>query len=418
MLKMGFAEDVETILADTPPASRSRSSRRPCRPRSAGLAGTYRRTPSRSTSRRKTTTASNITQRTSSSPYPQKVDALTRILEVEPFEGMIVFTRTKNETETARREAPRPRLHRRRDQRRRRAGAARADRRPAEGRQARRAGGHRRRRPRTRRRPHQPRRQLRPARSTPSRTSTASAAPAAPVARATRSASSHRVSGACSPPSRRRRVNRSRRWRCRAPTTSTRPASRGSTTPSRRRCRRPSGSTRSRDIIAHYVRHHDVPEADVAAALAVVARVRRRCCSDAATVPHRRRAESASTATATATGRDRFGPRGRARTAATGAAPRVVRPDHDLPHRGRPTAQGRAAPDRRRARERGRARAAKTSARSRSVPTSRSSSFPPTCPPGPERLASTRISGRLIEIKPDRFQRSAKRTDRPSRPRD
>jgi ATP-dependent RNA helicase DeaD len=32
--------------------------------------------------------------------YPQKVDALTRILEVENFEGMIVFTRTKNETET------------------------------------------------------------------------------------------------------------------------------------------------------------------------------------------------------------------------------------------------------------------------------------------------------------------------------
>ena len=32
--------------------------------------------------------------------YPQKVDALTRILEVENFEGMIVFVRTKNETET------------------------------------------------------------------------------------------------------------------------------------------------------------------------------------------------------------------------------------------------------------------------------------------------------------------------------
>ena len=32
--------------------------------------------------------------------YPQKVDALTRILEVENFEGMIVFVRTKSETET------------------------------------------------------------------------------------------------------------------------------------------------------------------------------------------------------------------------------------------------------------------------------------------------------------------------------
>ncbi len=35
MLKMGFAEDVETILADTPPASRSHSSPRPCLRRSA-----------------------------------------------------------------------------------------------------------------------------------------------------------------------------------------------------------------------------------------------------------------------------------------------------------------------------------------------------------------------------------------------
>ena len=32
--------------------------------------------------------------------YPQKGDALTRILEAENFEGMIVFVRTKNETET------------------------------------------------------------------------------------------------------------------------------------------------------------------------------------------------------------------------------------------------------------------------------------------------------------------------------
>ena len=32
--------------------------------------------------------------------YAQKVDALTRILEVENFDGMIVFVRTKNETET------------------------------------------------------------------------------------------------------------------------------------------------------------------------------------------------------------------------------------------------------------------------------------------------------------------------------
>jgi ATP-dependent RNA helicase DeaD len=47
----------------------------------------------------KTTTSANTTQRYLMVSYPQKVDALTRILEVENFEGMIVFVRTKNETE-------------------------------------------------------------------------------------------------------------------------------------------------------------------------------------------------------------------------------------------------------------------------------------------------------------------------------
>src|SRR5690606_40255523 len=48
----------------------------------------------------KTTTSANTTQRYLMVSYPQKVDALTRILEVENFEGMIIFVRTKNETET------------------------------------------------------------------------------------------------------------------------------------------------------------------------------------------------------------------------------------------------------------------------------------------------------------------------------
>ncbi len=47
-----------------------------------------------------TKTNVNITQRYLMVSYPQKVDALTRILEVENFEAMIVFTRTKGETET------------------------------------------------------------------------------------------------------------------------------------------------------------------------------------------------------------------------------------------------------------------------------------------------------------------------------
>ena len=47
----------------------------------------------------KTATAENITQRYIQVAGPRKMDALTRVLEVEPFEAMIVFVRTKQATE-------------------------------------------------------------------------------------------------------------------------------------------------------------------------------------------------------------------------------------------------------------------------------------------------------------------------------
>lgn len=100
MLKMGFAEDVETILADTPAGKQVAlfSATMPAQIRR--LAGTYLTDPEEINVKAKTTTSANIAQRYLVVSYPQKVDALTRILEVENFEGMIVFTRTKNETET------------------------------------------------------------------------------------------------------------------------------------------------------------------------------------------------------------------------------------------------------------------------------------------------------------------------------
>ncbi len=100
MLKMGFAEDVETILADTPSGKQVAlfSATMPAQIRR--LAGTYLKDAEEINVKAKTSTATNITQRYLIVSYPQKVDALTRILEVENFEGMIVFTRTKNETET------------------------------------------------------------------------------------------------------------------------------------------------------------------------------------------------------------------------------------------------------------------------------------------------------------------------------
>jgi ATP-dependent RNA helicase DeaD len=100
MLKMGFAEDVETILADTPESKQVAlfSATMPAQIRR--ISKKYLHDPEEITVKNKTTTSANTTQRYLMVSYPQKVDALTRILEVENFEGMIVFTRTKNETET------------------------------------------------------------------------------------------------------------------------------------------------------------------------------------------------------------------------------------------------------------------------------------------------------------------------------
>jgi ATP-dependent RNA helicase DeaD len=99
MLNMGFADDVETILADTPDTKQVAlfSATMPAQIRR--LSKRYLNDPVEITVKNKTTTSANTTQRYLIVSYPQKVDALTRILEVENFEGMIVFVRTKNETE-------------------------------------------------------------------------------------------------------------------------------------------------------------------------------------------------------------------------------------------------------------------------------------------------------------------------------
>ena len=100
MLKMGFAEDVETILAETPEDKHVAlfSATMPAQIRR--ISKKYLTDALEITVERTTATAPDITQRHLFVSYPQKVDALTRILEVENFEAMIVFVRTKHETET------------------------------------------------------------------------------------------------------------------------------------------------------------------------------------------------------------------------------------------------------------------------------------------------------------------------------
>jgi ATP-dependent RNA helicase DeaD len=99
MLKMGFAEDVETILASTPETKHVAlfSATMPAQIRR--ISKKYLDNPAEITVKTKTVTAANTTQRYLQVAHPQKLDALTRLLEVENFEGMIIFVRTKQATE-------------------------------------------------------------------------------------------------------------------------------------------------------------------------------------------------------------------------------------------------------------------------------------------------------------------------------
>jgi ATP-dependent RNA helicase DeaD len=99
MLAMGFAEDVERILADTPEYKQvalfSATMPRAIR----AITSKYLHDAVEVAVEAKTTTAENISQRYIQVAGPRKMDALTRVLEVEPFEAMIVFVRTKQATE-------------------------------------------------------------------------------------------------------------------------------------------------------------------------------------------------------------------------------------------------------------------------------------------------------------------------------
>ena len=99
MLRMGFQEAVESILINTPKQRQvalfSATMPRPI----ARIAETHLKDPVRIAIEAKTQTASGVRQRYWFVSGLHKLDALTRILEAEAFEAMIVFTRTKNETE-------------------------------------------------------------------------------------------------------------------------------------------------------------------------------------------------------------------------------------------------------------------------------------------------------------------------------
>ncbi len=98
MLNMGFLEDVEFVLEQTPPG-------RQIALFSATLPGPIRQIADRFmtdaatvTIERQTMTASGIMQRALFVPPKDKIEVLRRLLEVEETDGVIVFTKTKDAT--------------------------------------------------------------------------------------------------------------------------------------------------------------------------------------------------------------------------------------------------------------------------------------------------------------------------------
>ena len=98
MLRMGFIDAVESILEQTPSQRQvalfSATMPAPIR----RIAQKHLRNPVEVTIKSKTTTANNIRQRYWVVSGMHKLDALTRILEAESFEAMLIFTRTKQST--------------------------------------------------------------------------------------------------------------------------------------------------------------------------------------------------------------------------------------------------------------------------------------------------------------------------------
>ena len=99
MLRMGFIDDVERVLSLMPDKCQIAlfSATMPSAIRR--IAQQYLKNPEEVTIKSKTTTAATIRQRYWLVGGLHKLDALTRMLEVEPFDAMIVFARTRLATE-------------------------------------------------------------------------------------------------------------------------------------------------------------------------------------------------------------------------------------------------------------------------------------------------------------------------------
>ena len=98
MLRMGFIDDVEWVLEQTPPDRQIALFSATMPQQIRRIATKHLNNPEQVTIKNKTTTVDTIRQRFWPVSGLHKLDALTRILEAETFDAVIIFVRTKTAT--------------------------------------------------------------------------------------------------------------------------------------------------------------------------------------------------------------------------------------------------------------------------------------------------------------------------------
>ena len=98
MLRMGFVDDIEWIMDQTPSSRQVALFSATMPPAIRKIAAKHLNEPAYVEIKSKTATVDTITQKVWMVSGIHKLDALTRILEVEAFDAMIIFVRTKTAT--------------------------------------------------------------------------------------------------------------------------------------------------------------------------------------------------------------------------------------------------------------------------------------------------------------------------------
>src|SRR5574344_698413 len=99
MLRMGFIDDVDWILSNTPDSRQTVLFSATMPPVIARIAKNHLTSPEDVRIESKTATATTVHQRYWIASGAHKIDAMTRILEVESYDAVIVFVRTKTDAE-------------------------------------------------------------------------------------------------------------------------------------------------------------------------------------------------------------------------------------------------------------------------------------------------------------------------------